>query len=126
MNKLKLMVNGKYVMSSKCCRIVLDVTDASSDQYLILEPGDILTVEVEKEKLSADEKAILRSINSRYEWIARDEDNNLYCYSAKPSKRNGDWIVVDIHKDLNCFNHIFKSIKWSDNEPQEIAKLLEN
>lgn len=79
-------------------------------------------------KLTEDEKVILRNIDKKYKWIARDEGGSLYIYCDKPlkfldmwnNKRNTGWAF------LNVFAHLFQSIKWEDEEPYLIEDLLKN
>lgn len=129
MSKLKLMLNGKCIMTSEGYKITLDAIGIFGQKTLIFEPGDTLTLEVEKEKLTADEKVILRSIDSKYKWIARDEVGRLFCFYNEPLKRGWGWdwdVLSSGHKRFCLFEHLFKSIRWSDDESQEIAKLLED
>jgi len=79
--------------------------------------------------LSDDEKVILRNINERYKWIARDGSpmNNLFVYESEPSKREDKIMAYfsdDEHLVLDLFNHIFKSIQWEDVKPHLIKDLL--
>lgn len=80
----------------------------------------------EKPKLTEDEKAIFRNIPKKYKYIARDSCGKIYVYSTKPVKRGRVW-DADATKcfSLDLFEHLFKFIKWEDEEPYEISKLLE-
>lgn len=74
--------------------------------------------------LTADERVILRNLDKKYKWIARDENGELYIYIGEPFKdydlwRNG----VDSCYFL-LFNHLFQFIKWEDKEPYNIEELL--
>lgn len=77
-------------------------------------------------KLTDDEKAILRNIDKNYEWIARDNDSMLFVFTGKPIKKDYYWKCED--EDDECcvylFDHLFKSIKWEDEEPYLIEDLL--
>lgn len=78
--------------------------------------------------LTDDEKAILRNLESKYKWIARDTDEFLYLFAIRPTKIN-HWRVDDEGKnmtDLEAFNHLFKQINWEDEEPTLIKELLGN
>mgnify|MGYP001625128116 FL=1 len=77
-------------------------------------------------KLSEDEKVILRNIDKRYRWIARDDYGFLYIYVVKPLKSIRTWTVqrVDEWAYLSEFHHLFSFIKWEDEEPYLIEDLL--
>ena len=72
--------------------------------------------------ISEDEKAILRNVPKHYEWIARDIDGHLYIYASKPKK--GLTIWVDTGLPMVSFDHLFRFIKWEDDEPYSIKDLL--
>lgn len=77
-------------------------------------------------KLTEDEKVILKNIDKRYRWIARDEDGSLYVYIDKPVKVNTCWGLYPhtYASQLNLFNHLFQFIKREDEEPYLIEDLL--
>lgn len=77
-------------------------------------------------KLTEDEKVILKNIDKRYKWIARDECGTLSVFVDKPSKFLGMWNNKR-HTGwyhINVFAHLFQSIKWDDKEPYLIENLL--
>ena len=76
------------------------------------------------DKFTAEEKTILKNIDSKYHWITRDsndEKGNLWIFMDKPHKYNGYW---DNYTDGGIlflpFKNIFKNIKWEDDEPTYI------
>lgn len=77
-------------------------------------------------KLTEDEKVILRNIDKRYRWIARDGDGNLFIYREKPIKKESSWISETLFDwcGIWIFSHLFLSIKWGDEEPYLIEDLL--
>ena len=83
----------------------------------------------EKEKaplLSEAEYHILNNANAQWKWIARDKDKCLVLYRTKPYKKSVFWCNGDIvMTTLDMYNHLFSHIKWGDDKPWEIAKLLE-
>lgn len=85
----------------------------------------LLSEHEEKPKLTDDEKAILRSVGNEFNYIARDEDKNLFIYMRKPSKDLTKWKSGALFTTLDIFNHLFQSIKWEDEEPWSIKELLE-
>ena len=81
-------------------------------------------------KLTEDEKVILRNIDKRYRWIARDENGELMVYSTRPLKDRHitkKWrvILTDEYELMHIFNHLFQFIKWEDEKPYLIEDLLE-
>lgn len=77
-------------------------------------------------KLTHDEYIILKNIDKKYKWIARDKDNNLCFFESKPHKLNSFWNNGEYIQCIIVFNHLFQFIKWEDEEPYNIQELLEN
>ena len=80
-----------------------------------------------KKKFSDDELCILRNIDKKYKWIARDESGSLCIFDEKPKKSEEMWDNVT-HSDfieLNCYNSLFNSIQWEDEEPIRIDDYVE-
>ena len=73
-------------------------------------------------KLTEDEKVILRNVPKHYEWIVRDGNDHLYIYASKPKKGITMW--VDTGSPMVSFDHLFRFIKWEDEEPYSIKDLL--
>lgn len=78
----------------------------------------------EESTITEDEKVILRNLQGKYEWIARDESGVLYIYHDKPKKNSFAWDVGFGSRCLNLFDHLFKMVKWEDEEPWKIEDLL--
>lgn len=76
--------------------------------------------------LSKDEYYILKNINPIYKFISRDKDKNLYVFEKKPQKKETVWneYTDSSWLALKTYNHIFKFIKWENNEPYFIPDLL--
>lgn len=79
-------------------------------------------------KLTIAEKCILENLKGNFEWIVRDENGVLYLCEEKPKKHYGDKVWVDgfNYHIIRIFEHLFKFIKWEDEEPYNIKELLEN
>ena len=77
-------------------------------------------------QLSHDEYVALKNLGSEFKFIARDkEENCLSAYTSKPYKGNVDWwLTGGVWCEL--LEHLFPFIKWEDEEPYEIAKLIED
>ena len=79
--------------------------------------------EKQKPKLTEDEKVILRNVPKEYKWFARDINGCLYIYENKPEKGISIWEASGL--PMTSFDHLFQFIKWEDEEPYLIEKLLE-
>ena len=79
-----------------------------------------------------DEKVILRNLPEEYKWIARDKDGAVLVSFSKPFKDEDEdiWDIDDYkYGEVRSsyiwqFNHLFQSIKWTDEEPCEFRKYL--
>ena len=87
--------------------------------------------DVTENTLSEDEYIILKNINKKWKWIVRDGYCNLTLYKIKPTKGISIWNVnqedytnyINILFDL--FDNLFQFIKWKNNEPFSIEKLIQ-
>ena len=80
-------------------------------------------------KISEKEYLILKGLEEKWRWIARDSydnhDGNLFVYPEKPFKNHysGGWVCgIWIH---SIDNHLFQFIQWEDREPWNIQELIE-
>lgn len=84
---------------------------------------------VEKVKrFTAQERLILKSIDKKYNYIARKKTNDLYLYKFEPKKyiETGTWISEDFYiTEFEAFNHLFNDIKWEDYEAVCIDDVVE-
>lgn len=78
----------------------------------------------EEPTITEDEKTILRNLPADYEWIARDKNGRLCVYPGKPSKAVTAWGCTSGHRFFDLFNHLFKMVKWEDDEPWKVEDLL--
>ena len=72
-----------------------------------------------KKEFTDDELCILRNIDKEYKWIARYKSGNLCIFDEKPNKNEEIWSIM-IHSDyidFHCYNSLFNSIQWEDEEP---------
>lgn len=83
----------------------------------------LLAEYVEPIKLTHDEYVILKNLPKKYEWITRDYYDDLEIFDYKPYKKGTLWGEND-WCSLTLFNHLFQFVKWEDEEPYEIAKLI--
>ena len=101
----------------------------NEDRYSHLEVNDLINKEIiklpKKKEFTDDELCILRNIDKKYKWIARDKvdrdeyDNygNLNIYLGKPNKSTVSWLPSEEYCEFHAYNHLFQSIKWEDEEP---------
>ena len=81
-----------------------------------------------KKQFSQDELCILRNIDKEYKWIARDEEDGGICiFVEKPLRKKHIW---DLERSshymfFSCYNHLFNSIKWEDEEPIRIDEYVQ-
>lgn len=76
-------------------------------------------------KITEDEKVILRNLPKKFKWIVRFEDFNIPMLSEdKPYKRKNNWFNKNGFTTLDPFGHLFKFIKYDDEEPYSIEELL--
>ena len=80
---------------------------------------------IPKWEFTEDEKVILRNLPYEFQWIARDEGNQLWVYALKPTKYYQHWSSGKGNAiSLEVFHHLFQSIQWSDEEPCEFRKYI--
>ena len=96
-------------------------------QLVVREWIDVPVIWERKEVplLSEAEYHILKNAKQEWQWVARDMDDDLFLYRNKPGKSNAYWIDERGDIDLTVYNHLFPFVKEEDDEPWEIAKLLE-
>lgn len=77
--------------------------------------------------LSEDELTILKNIDKRYKFIARDDDGELYAYMVEPVRNDTDWRVRsgNQYASLTVFSHLFKMVKHTDEKATSIYSLVE-
>ena len=100
-------------------------------EYSTLSINALVTSEIiklpKKKEFTDDELCILRNIDKKYKWIARDKSGSLCIFDEKPNKSGEMWNNV-IHSsfiELGCFNNLFNSINWEDEEPIRIDDYVE-
>ena len=67
---------------------------------------------------------LLKGLYGRgFNYLARDESGDLFAYAIEPEKKNYLWTVYFDDCEI-IENDNFPEIKWTDNEPTKISKLL--
>lgn len=78
-------------------------------------------------KLSRLEYELLKFWNDKeFKYIARDSNDAVFVYREKPSKKSEVWGSIYEHRVLEEFYKSFLFVKWEDEEPTSIEKLLQN
>lgn len=79
-------------------------------------------------KLSRLEYEILKwEKKEGYKYIARTSSNSLFFYANKPNKLNYCWVSKDNNDEFfGMFNKLFQFVRWEDEEPTLIEKILNN
>lgn len=91
--------------------------------------NDLVDIEIVRRKeLTEEEKIILKNIDKKFKYIARDEDGTLFFYTSEPSKGCYRWhvqLVNGIYARMPTNNSIFQNIKWEDDIPVKIDDYVE-
>ncbi len=82
--------------------------------------------------INPNEAIILSHLPTKWKWIVRDNQNNLYLHTHKPHLRSKikapglwDWSDNPEAKVMKFpYTSLFKCIKMTDTEPTNIDKLL--
>ena len=103
----------------------------NEDRYSHLEVNDLINKEIirlpKKKQFTDDELCILRNIDKKYKWIARDKSGSLCIFDEKPKKSEEMWdnVTNSDFIELNCYNSLFNSIHGEDEEPIRIDDYVE-
>ena len=61
-----------------------------------------------------------------FNFIARDKNGTLVIYNIAPHKTDTLWCTASAKWDKVNFNNLFNFVKWEDEEPYNIDKILAN
>ena len=79
-----------------------------------------------KPELSEIEMVILENLYRDSNYITRDESGGLWLFENRPIKKDYNWDLLNgFGENFNLYKHLFKMIKWEDDEPTLISDLLE-
>ena len=121
---------SKYIIVDNILNLVIDNRKPYVSELTIndINAYKLKIIKLPKKKqFTDDELCILRNIDKKYKWIARDESGSLCIFDEKPKKSEEMWDNVT-HSDfieLNCYNSLFNSIHWEDEEPIYIDDYVE-
>ncbi|WP_407453529.1 hypothetical protein [Methanobrevibacter sp.] len=74
---------------------------------------------VEPIQLSHNEYVILKNIDSYWKYISRNISGTICLYNSN-NCMGSNYLAIE----TKCFDHLFTFIKFEDDEPYEIAKLI--
>ena len=121
--KFKFYGYGDVYFIQKGYLYFIDIDNTEKKSYLNV--NDVVEKNIikipKKKNFTDDELCILRNIDKKYKWVARDKSNNLCIFVEKPNKQNEARMWVNVistgYIEFHCYNQLFNSIKWEDNEP---------
>ncbi len=118
----KIIQNNLYSRLSKD-----DIYRLSSLEINIIKRIKNIIKLPKKKEFTDDELCILRNIDKKYKWIAKDESGSLCIFDKKPKKSEEMWdnVTYSDFIELNCYNNLFNSIHWEDEEPIYIDDYVE-
>ena len=127
-----LFLDGRFVNSrfwydtdAKICKIFEIQKAYSLSDMLVFGKGLNLIWEI-KPELSEVERVILENLYRDSNYITRDESGELWLFENRPIKKDYSWDLLNgFGENFNLYKHLFKMIKWEDEEPTLISDLLE-
>lgn len=76
-------------------------------------------------RLNNVEKLLLKSVHSKYEWIARDKNGDLFLFDwEEPTRQFRKWDNMSVKGDFRVYNHLFLMVKASDEQATKISDLI--
>ena len=126
------LVNSRfwYDTDAKICKI-FEIREAYSLSDMLVFGKGLDLIWERKSELSEVERIILKNVDKEYKYIARDKNGSLFLYSKDISKFADEWCFDDYknidgnYSNFGSFKHLFKMVKFEDDEPTLISDLLE-
>lgn len=79
-----------------------------------------------RKEFTDDELFLFRKADKEYKWCTRDKDRRMYLFSEKPYKKGTVWYSDKAkYTEFHCYNHLFPTILWEDEEPVFIDDYVE-
>ena len=108
---------------------VLKIWEYSTLTVNALAGSEIIKLQ-KKKQFTDDELYILRNIDKKYKWIAKDKDGLICTFVSKPIKTeklwSDGWSNGESYASLEAIkNSLFTEIKWEDEEPIYIDDYVE-
>lgn len=99
--------------------------DIESNVCMVYEFENVDLTIPKKYQFSKEEKTILRNLDKKWKWIARDENGLLCIYTHRPIKYSENYLRSEgSWNNFGLYENLFQSIQWTDDEPVEIAKVI--
>ena len=127
-----LFLEGKFVNSrfwydtdAKICKI-FEIQKAYSLSDMLVFGKGLNLIWGRKPEISEVERVILENLYRDSNYITRDESGELWLFENRPIKKDYSWDLLNgFGENFNLYKHLFKMIKWEDDEPTLISDLLE-
>ena len=127
-----LFLEGRFVNSrlwydtdAKICKIFEIQKAYSLSDMLVFGKGLDLIWE-RKSEISEVERVILENLYRDWNYITRDESGELWLFENRPIKNDYSWDLLNgFCENFTLYKHLFRMVKWEDEEPTLIADLLE-
>lgn len=77
------------------------------------------------EPIEKEEYELLKDLDDRLGWLARDSDGVLGVYERRPKKHMHHWTGAGLRSQIpEKYNNLFKCISWEDSTPCNIQYLI--
>ena len=127
-----LFLEGRFVNSrlwydtdAKICKIFEIQKAYSLSDMLVFGKGLDLIWE-RKSEISEVERVILENLYRDSNYITRDESGELWLFENRPIKNDYSWDLLNgFCENFTLYKHLFRMVKWEDDEPTLISDLLE-
>ena len=127
-----LFLEGKFVNSrfwydtdAKICKI-FEIQEVYSLSDMLVFGKGLNLIWGRKPEISEVERTILKNLYRDSNYITRDESGELWLFENRPVKKYYGWDFLNgFGENFNLYKHLFKMIKWEDEEPTLISDLLE-
>ena len=126
---------SKYIIVDNILNLVIDNRKPYVSELTIndINAYKLKIIKLPKKKqFSQDELCILRHIDKKYKWIARDKSGDIFVFEEKPKKDKYVWLCeeYDYCLDNTCCidglnQSLFNEILWEDEEPIYIDDYVE-
>ena len=116
------------INGNKATIFIDETTEFGGSTYSITEDITDLEPYIEPRwTFTDDEKVILRAVSENYNYLVRSNDANdtLWLFENEPTKNIIFWSGKTGKECVfEFYNHLFQSIKWTDDNPCEFRKYL--
>ena len=110
----------------------IDIDSTEKKSYLIINDvvGKNIIKLQKKKEFTDNELFILKNIDKKYKWIAKDKNGLICTFVSKPIKTerfwSDGWSNGESYASLEAIkNSLFTEIKWEDEEPIYIDDYVE-